>query len=884
MCSYLNKVQSEHNFSVQKSREIAKAQLPDYLRSKPWNGVPKHGITLLENEDQMNAYLAAYGEMHEIKCKATMQNFKFDTLITNFEIVDWGCGQGIATMSLVEMLKERGLLGRLKRVTLIEPSIHTLSRAEQNVRKILGNMQVEISAINLWLPSSYQSAETVDSQKLNFTYPCTIHLFSNILDIPLIDLRKTACIIISSGRKHVIACCGPTNDNKARIDEFCELLNAKDYFSDIDLNTYGYTTDTNHPFSCKSKGFVIENTSATSLNQYAVLNAYDESGSYDDYDNIALARNGQLSERFLRVYNSISQQLNDNDRIFIKPSIGLDMPDIMVVRPQKGILLVKVYEESLYGKVLKNKAIRDLEDNELSASPISTLLAYKDNLEINHCQSLFIKKLIAPQAYYITKTLVCFTENDQAYVDGFCKDEIQHLSYSTKKCVTVIGNDGWDKNIWTISGLNNNNSTFDGIIKKEILDLVTSTWHSYKEGRLINLTAAQRDLAKSESGRHRKIKGFAGSGKTEVLASHAVNSYLRTGRSVLILTYNKTLRNHIRYRLNQVPADFLWSHFVISTYYSFFTDCARNANRKLALDSYVKEDFFTDEEKLPKYSAILVDEVQDYEESWLKILKYNFLEPDGEFLVFGDEKQNVYNRPLEKETKLPKTPIPGAWNILKKCHRSENQSLVRLALEFQTMYMPELPQDDIDLDTRLNFDGPSVDYINLGYTTDIDLIGLQCMKSIESISFDENVAILSPTCEILTEVEYYLRVNGKTTTIMCETQEEKSNIMSKDVADAAKKEMIQDIRENKKQHFTMMSEGIKLSTIQSFKGWGADNIILIIPNVSNERDYRKFTASNRDLNPNMIYTGITRATRKITIISLGNLVYDKFFKNFGYEL
>ena len=42
-----------------------------------------------------------------------------------------------------------------------------------------------------------------------------------------------------------------------------------------------------------------------------------------------------------------------------------------------------------------------------------------------------------------------------------------------------------------------------------------------------------------------------------------------------------------------------------------------------------------------------LDEVQDYTTEWLRIVMQNFLMPDGEFVVFGDPKQNVYHRPID---------------------------------------------------------------------------------------------------------------------------------------------------------------------------------------------------------------------------------------------
>lgn len=61
-------------------------------------------------------------------------------------------------------------------------------------------------------------------------------------------------------------------------------------------------------------------------------------------------------------------------------------------------------------------------------------------------------------------------------------------------------------------------------------------------------------------------------GKTQVLATRAVNAQIRTGGNILILTYNKTLSNYLRYRINEVRADFYWNKLHISHYHHFFKE------------------------------------------------------------------------------------------------------------------------------------------------------------------------------------------------------------------------------------------------------------------------------------------------------------------------
>ena len=92
------------------------------------------------------------------------------------------------------------------------------------------------------------------------------------------------------------------------------------------------------------------------------------------------------------------------------------------------------------------------------------------------------------------------------------------------------------------------------------------------------------------------------------------------------------------------------------------------------------------------------------------------------------------------------------------------------------------------------------------------------------------------------------------------------------------------LERTKKLNFSMINEGLKLSTIYSFKGWEADNVILFIqePERGNEKYDDKHPkpielAPARALCPEIIYTAISRARVNLFIINLGNEQYKQFF-------
>jgi superfamily I DNA/RNA helicase len=94
----------------------------------------------------------------------------------------------------------------------------------------------------------------------------------------------------------------------------------------------------------------------------------------------------------------------------------------------------------------------------------------------------------------------------------------------------------------------------------------------------------------------------------------------------------------------------------------------------------------------------------------------------------------------------------------------------------------------------------------------------------------------------------------------------------KEQLDVFRKEVYEDdykvIRENKKLHFWMNSGTIKISTINSFKGWESEVVFLIL-----EPKYDSTTSFNLSFDE-LLYTGFTRTQKNLVIINFGNEEYD----------
>lgn len=204
-------------------RIISKAyeKLPNEKKAKPWSFV-NHGVGLLKNEDELNCYLAAYGKMHEEKIHSALSTLtNINEIVKNkYQIIDWGCGQGLATLCFLDFIKDTLNDKKPQSITLIEPSNSAITKADIYIQTIsLENNTLLIE----------KRLDEVNLSDINITESVTINFFSNILDIESINLEKLAELIKSNLiGEHYFICVGPMNATSTRIDTFAKLLNCTD--------------------------------------------------------------------------------------------------------------------------------------------------------------------------------------------------------------------------------------------------------------------------------------------------------------------------------------------------------------------------------------------------------------------------------------------------------------------------------------------------------------------------------------------------------------------------------------------------------------------------------------------------------------------------------
>lgn len=861
--------------------------IPSHWKQRPWAHL-NHGIDVLDTEVKLNAYIAAYGEMHIVKCRMAMQNFPFEDLVLlrsergditkvkDFEIYDWGCGQGIASLVLLQMLRERDMLSGLCRVTLIEPSKCAISRAEKWVQQ-LANPSTDIRVINRYIPTNNQ----LKWNDINCNTSIAIHLCSNILDIREVGLKWLAKQTCNIAERSIFVCVGPQyGSGVSRISDFHHYLGSPYCFTDFSRYPCGYTSRTRHAFGIEAKCFVVE--SSANINTRYVEQS--KQIHLDEYQSGDECLKGVLPDTVISAYHCVMDATDRTSfELYLRPSIGIERPDFIFASVSRGVLILNVCEDiSNFGK------------------EFDRVTAIKQALIDTYIKSLRTSTIVSPSTYNVIKVGLYFPEASQESINEQCaiyynnivqqygannqpinkpKDPTQFLIKLTKENCKA-----------EIRAINCPPFRYD--IFEEIKNLILGNWHSYSQGDTsLRLTNRQKELVENDSLRLR-IKGVAGCGKTQIVAYKAVKEHIRTGTKVLIVTYNISLIRYIKMRINQVPADFSTDAFEIINYHQFFNSKARRYHgAHIPFNACDNSSFFEEyidqiKANNDQYDTIIVDEAQDYNTAWFDCLRKYFLTEKGRMILCGDGDQNIFSRRVEASTKLPMVRGFGdnnPWRVVSNrlSMRIVNPEISVLASQFAQNF--DISTDAINAQESFNLFEHKIRYWHTTSTVSPNRIAANIEGIIKEYALQpKDVVVLGLSINLLRDVDYCLRNDCSITTMTTfETKEDYEEIKSNVRSSSRLTLDLKSIRRVSKVHFTTDVDDLKLSTIQSFKGWESKNIILIIQSETdrtNENGESDYTLSTKFNMPAHIYTAITRARENLFIFNINNQVYHDFFK------
>lgn len=232
MREYTNKIKSLQNPTFQQIRKISNEALSHFSKSERdsfWQNL-NQGVDLLDSHELMCQYIFSYGNMHEDKIYRALSSIHNPNEVfnTDIAIIDWGCGQGLATVCFFDFLKSQGIPNNTKKVILIEPSGKALERAKLHTNVYLKD-ETKIQIVNKYL-------DDVEKTDIETNQSITVHFFSNILDVPQIDLKKLAQLVGENvSGEHYFFCVSPLIPGRShRLDSFYNYFDLPPVFSDFE--------------------------------------------------------------------------------------------------------------------------------------------------------------------------------------------------------------------------------------------------------------------------------------------------------------------------------------------------------------------------------------------------------------------------------------------------------------------------------------------------------------------------------------------------------------------------------------------------------------------------------------------------------------------------
>lgn len=632
----------------------------------------------------------------------------------------------------------------------------------------------------------------------------------------------------------------------------------------------------------------------------------------------------KATEGELYLLNYLIEELDDSFEVFFNPFLDGDRPDLIILKKDVAIFVIEVkdYDLSSYSlDEFNNWEVISEQGKRRIASPQAQVFTYKKNLYNLHLPVLGLANLENSNFYDLVVPLVYFHKADKLKLNYFYKNAEDKISYKTKELFQLlkarkITQDEYNRKADSFAKVKRkisrdkslaftndrlkdlvkkiksygNHVLFDERIYDDFKRRLMPSQHVLNQGKKIPLDKKQHGLVVSKS-EYSKIKGVAGCGKTSILATRAVNAHKRHNSLVLIITFNITLKNLIKDKISDILGFRDKDNFAVTNYHQFFNSQLNAIGKDIVslideygLEELYKSDIFKDEE-LERYQTILVDEVQDFENEWVKILKDNFLAENGEMVLFGDYSQNIYHR--DKRAAVI-ARIFGSWNDLKKSYRTQVDSHLKpLFNKFQTAFLLEKYSESLVFEEEFSQSELAFELIRYHEcTSDWELEVFNCVRAYirmynlhpnDIVVISSNVYLVRKLAKKFSDIEKvtcmfesYHELYNITRKYFTDISLDKLLLMSeKELMDSLEnhplaKNEIKNNRTAKKNHFYANSGLIKFSTVHSYKGLESQTVFYIMDSKDSAE---------------IIYTAITRTFENLIIFDKSNGgQFSEFFK------
>jgi len=806
------------------------------------------GKAVLQSDAECAKYVTAFSKKHLTKFADAFDSIPPQHADRVIDLVDWGCGVGLGELAFAEYLKRVGVSVpsvrmTIREVTLIEPSPKALAWAETIAQRTLLGVRVRS------IQKKFEDLDSADVMFDNRTGLRRIHVFSNVLDMDDVQCAASFDSFVkkfsafSLGNDDVIFLISPTYNGVAGVFKRFEKIVGERHKVRVLVD---------------GKSIVRSDLKAV----ITVLHVFDER---------QVAVFDELTPAWRRIY----------DRMLLDSSSGLE--EFRMLNYIRDACKLHAFTDEDLELYYRPNALGYIPDFVLMAGRYAPMV-FQIRHEAAHAVDRILAKRFKRRMFNCSATLFGMRNSERLFnkIVAVDYDPVQNSVFRYRS--RTVPCEKMEKGLpWKSFGREEEEEA------SKVHEALRELFVLRKgEGRGFELDEKQSALAKSRAGVEQKINGVFGSGKTTVLVARAIDAYRRTHRQVLILTFNISLRNHIENVLcAHYDAPFSADRFLVLNFHEFISSEVANAYSRIPVEHEVGKCELPNESPVvrfleahraleimlkfrpwfSKYETILVDECQDYKYVWLEILKKVFLREGGEYVLFGDEKQNVYNRALAGRNS--KTNVPGAWNKLTCCHRAPGVFMEKIA-----QFQKRMQKYDVDPSEQGQFEYEG------SYISCYDASNASQYEVMREFIHDMKVrcnnlahaVVLNDTTDELRILEKHYRAITNTPASLVEVmffRDEDKKVEEERIA-AMKKRYES---ESKDVNLTVMDaerrlkyffDGdqvarIKFSTIKSFKGFEADFVCLVI-------DEHIIGAAVLEL----VYAGLTRARKGLYVFNRGN--------------
>ncbi|WP_301834780.1 AAA family ATPase [Pseudidiomarina terrestris] len=584
------------------------------------------------------------------------------------------------------------------------------------------------------------------------------------------------------------------------------------------------------------------------------------------------------------VFDFFDRNLPEAWEIYVQPHMNGLRPDFVLLNPSAGIAVFEIkdwnldavtYEVELReGKSPRLLGKRNGETFSLqSQNPIEKIHQYKQEIFKLYCPRL------AKQFGYATITAgVIFPFADDARVHELFRASMQYRGMTQYPEYSPVSGRGalarGDLSAVFPEGRRSRSLYMTPEYANDLRYWLREPDFTEAQRQPLELDNNQRVLATSrtQSG-YRRIKGSAGSGKSLVLAARAAE-LVRQNKDVLVVTFNITLLHYlmdVAVRWGQTGGKTrnraTWLNFhawcsrvcIAADMEKEYQDLWKEKSQlqevlKYRLAALVSSILDNDEDNVvPRYDAILVDEGQDYQLSWWDTLR-KACKPGGEMLLVADATQDIYETASAwTDEAMSGAGFAGPWSNLDVSYRMPKKAL-NYARDFALRF---LPKENINI--------PVNDQASL----ELEPTQLRWVHTVPEIAID---VCRDEITQFFTEE----KIEGLTfaeTTFLCSSKQfgmgvvnalEELGINSVHTYDRDKQES-----RRQKVGFYMGDARVKATTLHSFKGWESRLLVLYIGGAASQQELA------------LVYTGLTRLKRSMKGSALTVISTSEALREYG---